>query len=401
MILSHRIRLDPNNAQRTWLGRCAGASRFAYNFGLARWREMHAAGEKPSWQKINAELNARKTTEFPWMLELPWAVLNGALSNLGTAFTSFFRRVKTKSAEPGFPHFKKKGRCRESFVIEARAITFDGTRIELPKLGWLRMCESLRFPGKVVSARFAKRADHWYVSVNVEIDEARWTYPHRCETQAAVGVDLGVVDLAVLSTGKRVEAPRILRRLETRLRRLNKELSRRTRGGANWNKTKTKLARLHERIANVRRDVTHKLTASLVHSFRRIGVEDLRVTGMMRNRHLAKSVADAAMAEVHRQLAYKAPLAGSEVVVADRWFPSSKTCSACGVVYADLVLGERRWTCDSCGAIHDRDINAAINLKLTAEAHSATACRHGSADDPLVGIVKLPLGQEAGSRCVN
>lgn len=398
-ILSHRIRLDPNNVQRTRLERCAGAARFVFNWGLARWKELYETGKKPSWMALNAELNARKTTEFPWLYELPWAIANTALSDLGVAFNNFFRRIKTNK-QPGYPRYKTKKRGRPAFCIEARALVIDGRRIKIPKLGWLRMCEALRFPGRILSARFTKHGDHWHVSFQVEIDEFQWSYPHRCETQAAVGVDLGLVDLAVLSTGERIEAPRVLRRHENKLRRLNKQLSRRTRGGKNWNRTKAKLARLHERIANIRRDATHKLTARLVRGFRWIGVEDLNIKGMARTR-LAKSVMDAAMAEVRRQLSYKAPLAGGSVVVADRFYPSSKTCSTCGVVYADLRLGERRWTCDACGAEHGRDENAAKNLKALAAAHAATACRQGSAGSGPSTGTKLPLGQEEGSRCVN
>jgi len=259
------------------------------------------------------------------------------------------------------------------------------------------MRETLRFPGRVISTRFTKRAGHWYVSIQVEIDESRWSYPHRCENQAAVGVDLGLVDLAVLSDGTRIEAPRALRRHEDKLRRLNKELSRRTKGGQNWYKTKAKLARLHERIANIRRDVAHKLTSGLVNDYRWIGVEDLNVKGMTQNRCLAKSVMDAAMSEVTKQLAYKAPLAGSEVVKVDRWYPSSKTCSACGVVYDDLVLGERRWTCVDCGAEHDRDENAAENLRQMAAAHAVTACCPGGSDVGPVTNVKLLAEQESSS----
>lgn len=397
-VLGHRIRLDPNNIQMTWLERCAGTARFIWNWGLARWNELYKAGEKPFWQMFNAELNARKATEFPWMAELPWKITNGALSDLGTAFANFFRRVKA-GQKPGYPRFKKRGRCKEAFAIEGRALVFDGRKLRIPKLGWVRMREALRFPGKVLSARFTKRAGNWYVSVHVEIDESRWSYPHVCETQAAVGVDLGLVDLAVLSTGERVEAPHVLRRHEAKLRRLNKELSRRTKDGKNWHKTKAKLARLHERIANIRRDVTHNLTARLVHNFRWIGIEDLCVKGMARTR-LAKSVMDAAMAEVGRQLVYKAPLAKSTVVKAARWFPSSKTCSACGSIYKGLVLGERCWTCSECSAVHDRDDNAAENLKQMAAAYAVTACCPGSADPHLTVRVKLPVGQES-SVCVN
>ncbi len=398
-VLAHRIRLDPNNVQATWLERCAGTARFTYNWGLARWNELYEAGEKPSWYKLSAELSARKAAEFPWMKVPPCSVTNGALRDLGSAFSHFFRRVKA-GKKPGYPRFKAKKRAAPNFYIEGRALTLDGRRIKIPKLGWMRMREALRFPGRIVSARFKKHAGRWYVSLQVEIDESRWSYPHRCESQATVGVDLGVRDLAVLSTGERVEAPRALRRHATKLRLLSKELSRRTKGGKNWHKTRAKLARLHERIANIRRDVAHNLTAALVRRFRRIGIEDLAVSGMART-WLAKSVHDAGMAEVRRQLAYKAPLAGGAVVVADRWFPSSKTCSGCGAVYSGLTLSEREWTCNECGAVHDRDVNAAINLKALAEAHSVIACRHGSAGASCKTGTELPLGQEPGSLVVN
>lgn len=392
MILGQRIRLDPNDVQATFFDRCAGTARFVFNWGLARWQEQYEAGDKPSWAKLNGELNTVKGTESPWMVELPWAITNRALADLGAAFTNFFRRAKA-GQKPGYPRFKSKRRSMPAFAIEGRALTFDGKRVKIPKLGWVRAREALRFPGKILSARFTKRAGHWYVSIQVEVDESRWSYPHRCESQTAVGVDLGLVDLAVLSTGERIEAPRALRTHEKRLRMLQKRLSRRTQGGKNWYKTKAQVQKLYERITNIRRDVTHKLTAGLVGRFRWIGIEDLNVAGMTKNRRLAKSVMDAAMSEVGRQLVYKAPLAGSEVVIAGRWYPSSKTCSRCSVVYVGLVLGERRWTCDTCGTEHDRDENAAINLRTAALA--GIACRQGSTGPGRKTGTKLPLGQES------
>ena len=397
MVLGQRIRIEPNNVQRTFFERCAGTARFAFNWGLARWQAIRASGGKPSWTSINAELNVIKYSELSWMSELPWRVLNGALEDLGRAFANFFRRCKQGARRKGYPRFKSKKRSVPGFCIEGRALSLDGKKLRVPKLGWIRMSEPIRFPGRVVSARFTQHAGHWYVSLQVEIDESRWSYPHRCETQAAVGVDLGVADLAVLSTGERIAAPRSLRAHETKLRRISKELSRRTKGGKNYQKTKAKLARLHERIANVRRDATHKLTASLVRRFRYIGIERLNIDGMTKNRRLAKSIMDAAMAEVTRQLGYKSTLSGSTVVQADRFYPSSKTCSDCGVVYADLSLGERRWTCDACGAEHDRDENAAKNLEALAAAQAVTACRHGSAGAGRKTDAKLLLGQESGS----
>lgn len=376
--------------------RCAGAGRFAFNWGLVEWQRQHAAGEKPSWQKLNALFNKLKQTDFAWARELPWYVFNSALSNLGTAFTNFFRRVKS-GEKPGYPTFKRKRRTSPAFSIEAKNLAFDGKRLKLPKLGWVRMREALRFPGKALSARFTEHAGHWYVSVQVEIDETKWAYPHRCETQAVVGVDLGLVDLAVLSDGTRTTAPRAPRQHERKLRRLNKELSRRTKGSGNWRKTKAKIGRLHARIANVRADVTHRLTADLVKRFRWIGIEDLYVRGLTRGR-LAKSVMNAALAKVRWQLEYKALLAGSTIVLADRWFPSSKRCSACGHVLDVLPLSIRCWTCPSCATEHDRDENAAENLKQLAAAHAVTACCPGSADAGRKVDVKPLAGQEPSAR---
>lgn len=397
MILGQRIRLDPNNVQRTQLDRYAGAARFVFNLGLDRWQTIYKAGGKPSWQSINSEVNARKRSDLAWLKAIPWAVSTTALRDLNSAFQHFFRRVKI-GEKPGYPRFKSKKRTKPAFAIEGRALRFDVRRVKVPKVGWLRIRQALRFPGKVLSARFSKHAGHWYVSVQVDVDETLWSYPHRCETQAAVvGVDLGVVDLAVLSTGERIKAPRALRVHEKRLRRLNKELSRRTKDGKNWRKTKAKLAKLHVRIADVRKDVTHKLTAQLVQRFRWIGVEDLNVKGMAANHRLAKSVMDAALFEVGRQLSYKAALAGATVVQADRWFASSKTCSTCGLIYRALSLGERRWVCE-CGAEHDRDENAANNLKNLAAAYAVTACCPESAGLSDARKTKLLVGQESSDR---
>lgn len=398
MILGQRIRLAPNNVLQTFLERCAGAARKIWNVGLGRWQKMYEAGEKPNWRTINAEVNARKNTDLVWLRELPWAVPNNALQDLGNAFSHFFRRVKAGDCKPGYPHFKKRGRCKEGFAIEGRALKFDGRKVKVPKLGWLRTRQELRFPGKILSARFTQHAGHWYVSIQVEVDETQWSYPHPCKTHAVVGVDLGVKDLAVMSDGTRVPAPRIFRCLEKRLRMLNKQLARRSKiRGADWRKTKAKIAKLHERIANIRKDVTHNLTARLVRDFRVIVIEDLNVKGMASNHCIAKSVMDAAMAEVGRQLGYKAHLAGSEVLVANRWFPSSKMCSDCGFVNKVVVLGVESWICPACGSVHDRDDNAAQNLKQMAAAHAATACCPGSSGPVDVDRVKLLVGQESSS----
>lgn len=202
-----------------------------------------------------------------------------------------------------------------------------------------------------------------------------------------MGIDLGVTRLVVPSKGGPTDAPRSLRLHEKQLKLLQRELSRRIKGSRNWNETRLKIQRVHEKIYNVRRDVTHKLTADLVKNYRWIGIEDLNVKGMMKNRRLAKSVADASFYEVRRQLEYKSKLAGNTVVVADRFFPSSKMCSSCFLVFNALKLSQRRWTCFSCGVDHDRDFNAAQNLERLAAGYAAR--REGSSGATGSGVVKL------------
>ena len=398
-ILSHKIRLEPNNVQESFLDRCAGSSRFVWNIGLARWQELYEAGEKPSWQKINAEINARKKQDLGWLYELPCEVANFSARDLGVAFSNFFRRVKSGDSKVGYPKFKAKKRVKPSFSLDSRTVRFKGKNIRIPKLGWIKTSEDLRLSGKICAARISKHAGHWYVSVAVEVDDS-WIYPHRCENQTeVVGIDLGVNDLAILSDGTRFNAPRILRKKEIKLKRLNKELSRRTKGGKNWNKTKKKLGTLHKHIADVRNDTIHKMTTHIVSKFGVIGVEDLCVKGMARTR-LAKSIHDAAFGEVMRQLEYKSQLSGSTIVKADRWFPSSKTCHVCGTIVDELPLSVRQWTCDSCDTDHDRDDNAAQNLKNLAVSYTVTAYCHESAGQPVKAERNSCLGRNQATNRV-
>src|SRR5712691_11222122 len=203
--------------------------------------------------------------------------------------------------------------------------------------------------------------------------ESNMSLPVR-ENQAVGGVDLGVSRLATLSDGSRVPGPKALRSNLARLKRLSRSLSRKVKGSANWHKAKAKIARLHARIGNIRADALHKLTTELVGRFTVIGIEDLNVRGMMANDRLSRSIADMGFHAFRRQLAYKAAMYGSRVVVADRWHPSSKTCSACGAILAALPLSVRAWECRDCGAHHDRDVNAAKNLMKMAVSSTVIAC---------------------------
>ena len=376
MIRVHKIRLDPNDRQATQLAKSCGVARFAYNWALAEWTRQYKAGEKPNEAKLRKQLNAIKREQFPWMSEVSKTAPQQAIKNLGTAFNNAFSRLK-KGEKPGFPRFKRKG-IRDRFRADngpshARpdAVQVDGPRVRLPVIGWVRMAESVRFAGTIRSATVSREADRWQVALAIETAEVL----QPGTLQSAVGVDLGIKSLATLSNGEVYEGPKAHRAFLKRLQRLNRNLSRKQKGSANRAKAKTKLARLHLRIANIRKDALHKLTTRLATGFSVIGIEDLNVKGMGKNRCVARSVSDAGFFELRRQLDYKAAMTGAKVIVVDRWFPSSKTCSNCGQIH-DMPFSKRTLSCD-CGHVMDRDLNAAINLKNYAVSSTVSACGEG------------------------
>ncbi|MDD2730191.1 RNA-guided endonuclease TnpB family protein [Malikia sp.] len=371
MLIAHQIALDPNNAQATYLARAAGVARFAYNWALAEWQRQYEAHKldptlpQPSQAALRRQLNAVKREQFPWMLEVTKNAPQMAIIQLGLAFQNFF------AGHAKYPQFRQKGR-HDRFSLSNDQFSLDGSRIRIPNLGWVRMRETLRFAGKILSATVSRVADRWYVSFAVDTQDDS-PLP-QAENQGAVGVDLGVKALATLSTGETIPGPKPHQALLDRLRRLSRSLSRKHKGSANRKKARARLAKLHARIANIRSNALHKLTTDLTRRFHTIGIEDLNLRGMVKNRRLARSITDMGFFELRRQLEYKAVMRGGQVVVADRWHPSSKTCSVCGHRLDKLPLSVREWTCPQCGANHDRDVNAAINLRNLAVSSTVTAC---------------------------
>lgn len=371
MIIAHKIALAPNNEQATYLARAAGVARFAYNWALAEWKRQYEAWKidnsvpKPSQAALRRQLNKVKREQFPWMLEVTKSAPQMAIIQLGQAFQNFF------SGRARYPRFRKKG-VHDRFTLTNDQFDIQDSRLRIPNLGWVRMRETLKFNGKIMSATVSRVADKWFVSITVDVqDDLRLP---KAEHQGAVGVDLGIKALATLSTGEEISGPKAHKALLGRLQRLSRSLSRKNKGSCNRKKAKAKLARLHARIASIRVDALHKLTTDLTRRFHTIGIEDLTVRGMVRNRRLARAVADMGFFEFRRQLQYKAEMRGNQVVVADRWFASSKTCSCCGHKLEELALSHRAWTCPGCGSIHDRDVNAAINLKNMAASSAVSAC---------------------------
>ena len=369
MLIAHRIALDLNNVQATYMARTAGTARFAYNWAFAEWKRQYEAWKldnsqpKPSQAALRRQLNSIKREQFPWMLEVTKCAPQMAIIHLGDAFKNFF------AGRSKYPQFRKKG-VDDRFTLTNDQFSIDGSRIRIPNLGWVRMCEALRFVGKIMSATISRVADRWFVSITVDTKDH--SHLPKAENQGVVGVDLGVSALATLSTGEVIAGPKPYKALLDRLRRLSRSLSRKQKGSSN--QAKAKLAKLHARIAATRSDALHKLTSDLTRRFHTIGIEDLNVRGMVKNRHLARSIADIGFFELRRQLEYKAAMRGGQALVVDRFFPSSKTCSGCGHKLEALPLAVREWTCPVCGSIHDRDVNAAINLKNMAVSSTVSAC---------------------------
>lgn len=386
MILVHKIRLYPTKEQANLFAQACGVARFSYNWGLSEWLRQYAAGEKPNEAALRRQLNAIKGEKYPWMANVSKTVPQQAIKNLGMAFKNTFERIK-KGGKPGFPKFKRKG-VHESFRADngstkdiPNAVKVDGEKVRLPVIGWVRMAEEVRFKGNIKSAVVSKAADQWHVALSVETQD--WLSGI---TNGVVGVDLGVKTLATLSNGEIVEGPKAHKQVLGRIRRLSKSLARKKKRSANRGKAKTKLARLHLRIANIRKDCLHKLTTRLAKEFAVIGIEDLNVKGMVKNHCLARAVSDAGFYEFRRQLEYKAAMTGAKLVVADRWFPSSKQCSNCGAIH-EMPLGNRMMLC-GCGNKMDRDLNAACNLRNYAASSAVSVCGEEGSDVMHSGDVK-------------
>lgn len=361
MLIAHKIELHANNKQQTYFAKACGVARFSYNWALNYWEVLYQAHKanstlpQPTEGLLRKELNKIKRSQFPFMLEVTKCAPQQAIKDLGQAFKNFWEK------RAGYPQFRKKGRC-DSFYLSNDVFEVDGNKIKIPKLGWVKMAEKLRFSGKIMSATVSRTADKWFVSITVEIPDETIQL-NRPENQSAVGVDLGISALATLSDGEIIYGAKPYKALLKQIRRLSRSLSRKKKGGKNYLKTKRKLARLHARIRNIRQDCLHKLTTRLAENYAIIGIEDLNVKGMMQNRHLAQRIGDMGFYEFKRQLAYKVAMRGGTLVLADRWFASSKTCSSCGYKLTELPLSVRQWQCPACQAEHDRDINAACNLR--------------------------------------
>ena len=365
MIRAHKIRLNPIPAQATYFARAAGTSRFVWNWALAEWNRQYAAGEKPTALKLKKQFNAIRREHFPWTWEVAKNASDQPFLDLGKAFTAFFEGLKNGKRK-GRPRFKSKKRSKASFYLANDQFELGDHRIWIPKLGWVNMAENLRFAGKVTGARITKTADWWFVSLTVEMPDER-----QSARPAAIGIDVGLNRLATLSTGEGYENQAFLRTALKKLRQANKRLHRRVKGSKNREKARRQVARLHYRISCLRDDVLHKLTTRLAGCYGIVGIEDLNLKGLLKNRTLARSFSDAALGKLLTLLTSKVELRGGKVVKVGRFFPSSKTCHACGWKWEEMELSDRVFVCQNKRCAYyqfaqDRDHNAAFNLLTEA-----------------------------------
>ena len=367
---AYKFRFYPTPEQAEQLNRTFGCVRYVYNRALA---ERSRAWTQEKRRVTHAETDRmltgwKRDPETAWLAEPSKGPLQAALRNLQGAFDKFWRKQNR------YPKFKKKGKTRDSATYFRNCFTFRDGRLKLAKqdqpldVRWSRPLPEDADPSQVTVSRDA--AGRWFVSLLVE----ETITPH-APTEAIVGIDAGITTLVTLSTGEKVTNPKHEKKDRAKLAKAQRNLARKQKGSNNRAKARLKVARIYARIADRRRDHLHKLTTRLVRENQVIAIEDLAVRNMVKNRSLARAISDASWSELRSMLEYKADWYGRQVIAIDRWYPSSKTCSDCGHLLRSLPLNVREWACAKCGAVHDRDVNAAKNV--LAGGLSVIACGDG------------------------
>jgi putative transposase len=360
MLLGFKTELKLNNQQRKALRKHCGVARHAWNWGLWLTKNIldHNQAHPDEKLKFPTAIDLHKLlvalvkSANPWYYECSKSTPQQALMALREAWKRCFNKTA------GVPQFKKKGR-RDAFTLEGTVKILGGNKIQVPVIGILKTYEKL--PQVLTkSCTISRQADRWFISFRCDVEQ------QESARTSIVGVDLGVKSLATLSTGEVVSGAKSYKKYAAYLSRMQRLNRHKVIGSNNWKKAQLKIARLHRKIANIRSDTLHKLTTILAKNHGVVVIEDLNVSGMLANRKLAASIADMSFFELRRQVTYKCQLYGSKLVVVDRWFPSSKTCSNCGTKKETLTLDERVFECDRCGLVIDRDLNAAINLSKIA-----------------------------------
>lgn len=361
MEYSYKFRLYPTAVQRAQISRNFGCCRYVFNHFLAQRQEQYKeTGTSPTRFQQDKILTILKR-ELPWLKEADSTSLQATLQDLDMAYQNFFRRVK-QGEKPGYPRFKSKRAHRQSYkskCVGTNIKVLEGT-VQLPKLGKVKCRISKPVEGRILSATVSQTPSGKYFVALCCTDIDMEPLP---STGAVVGIDMGLKAFAITSDGVSYQNHKYLAKSEKKLAKLQRQLSRKSKGSNRWEKARLQVARLHEHITNQRHDMLHKLSTDLVRNYDLIAIEDLASSNMVKTHKLAKAISDAGWGEFRRQLQYKAAWYGKEVVAIDRFYPSSQLCSACGAQWSGTKdLSVREWTCPQCGAQHDRDINAAKNI---------------------------------------
>lgn len=362
---AYKRELKPSQAQLVMLRRTAGCARYAYNWGLAKAQEIKEQnGKMPKFAEISRLWTIHKKDEgFEWLNEVQAVSTRVPIKDLDDAFQRFYKKQNK------FPKFKKKG-SHDSFRVardnrETCAIIVDEKYVRLPYIGIIKTKEKFKLDGKPLNATVSREADRWYISIACEL-EIPEPMPIVGEPN---GIDVGLKSFAVLSDGTKLDAPKPLAKNLKKLKKLQRQHSKKQKGSNNRKKSAMKIAKLHQKITNIRKDYLHKTSTELAKTKSVIAVEDLNVAGMVRNKKLARYISDMSWSSFITMLDYKTHWYGSQMLKVDRFYPSSKTCNSCGHIMDSMPLSIRAWTCPCCGAEHDRDINAAKNILKKAIAN--------------------------------